>query len=153
MSFLWISGPSHYRIEDGFSGPAEAPVVVTSMMSCVLHSFKLSEQLQVSRFLATVSVPSHLGATLRDWLTIRVLIFSSTLFVVWSTSSVVWSNPSPVSSIPWVVLSILFVAPPDFFAASSILRVASSILLVVSSILSVVLSVLVAVSLISLVFS
>ena len=152
VSFLWIFGPPHYAIEDGFSGPVEAPVVVASSMPCVLHRFKLSKPLQV-RFLAIISKPRYLRATLRDRLTRRVRIFSFILFVVYSVSSVIRSDPSAASSILSVDWSFLFVVRSVLLAAFSILRVASSILLVVSSILSVVRSVFLVLSLILLVFS
>ena len=42
VSFLWISSPSHYSSEDSLSGPEEARVVVTSLVSSIIHGTQLS---------------------------------------------------------------------------------------------------------------
>ena len=37
VSLLWILGPSHYLFEDGLSSPGEAGIVVTDLVSGVVH--------------------------------------------------------------------------------------------------------------------
>ena len=65
VSLLWISSPSHYSVEDRLSGPAEARVVVTSLVSSVIHGTQLSHQVQVCGFLVIVSTISHVNAIQR----------------------------------------------------------------------------------------
>ena len=54
---LRIFGPLHDIIEDGFSSPSKAGVMMTSLVSCVAHRFQLAQQLEIRGFLAVISVP------------------------------------------------------------------------------------------------
>ena len=60
---LWILGPLHDPVEDGFSSPAKAGVMMTSFVSCVEHGIQLSQFL-VCCFLVTVSVSNNPSTSL-----------------------------------------------------------------------------------------
>ena len=47
VSVLRISGPLHDLFEDGLSSPAEAGVMMTTFISCVVHGVQLSKQLEL----------------------------------------------------------------------------------------------------------
>ena len=65
VSVLWIFGPSHDPIEDGFSSAAKAGVMMASLVSCIAYRFQLPKQLEVCGFLILVSVSNHPSGNLK----------------------------------------------------------------------------------------
>jgi len=47
MPILRISGPSHNAIEGGLSSPPQARVVMTCLMSRIVHRVQLFQELEV----------------------------------------------------------------------------------------------------------
>ena len=54
VSVLRICSPLHYPIKHGLPSPAETGVVMTCLVSCVVHGIQLSQQFEVRGSLAII---------------------------------------------------------------------------------------------------